>query len=519
MSRFFSSLYLVDLHGSTKKGEYAPDGIVDQNVFDILPGVAISICVSKPVQHKHHERAVRSFDLWGTRAIKSDWLTNHGLGNVGWNVLTPGPPYYLFVRRQLDFEKEYNAFPSLKEIFPFYGTGIQTSRDGFATDTNRRALDDRLRRFFDLTISDKEVADDFALSDTRGWKIKDVRRSSSLEQVRKSVVQCWFRVFDRRWVALTKDITDWPRLDVMSCVASDRVGLLCSRQQSVSGFQHALVVNGPADMFCLSNKSREGQTLFPLFVQDSEELLRPRHEPAWRPNLGPSFSKGLSAMLSKGAASTMKMTDQAEGNSKRAFEYIYAALHSPTYRRRYVDLLKMDYPRVPLPTDSNLFRELARVGGELVELHLVEASVQRAVSARYDKSAKAWRYDVAKDHHLPVALSFSGPEKPLVGRVSWCDETVWIDAVKPKKSSGGQQIAGTVGFHGVPQDVWNFHIGGYQVCEKWLKDREEALTANDIALYHRIVIALHETIRLMGRVDEIVDSYGGWPGAFVQANA
>jgi len=157
------------------------------------------------------------------------------------------------------------------------------------------------------------------------------------------------------------------------------------------------------------------------------------------------------------------------------------------------------------------------LGSELVALHLVESPVQQAVTARYDKAAKAWRYDVARVTKLPIALTFSGPEKPLMEKVGFGGGVVWIDVAGTRRGAGAP-TSGNFGFRGVPQDVWNFHIGGYQVCEKWLKDRKgRTLTADDITHYHRIVIALHETIRIMKEIDAVIDKHGGWPGAFASA--
>ncbi len=94
------------------------------------------------------------------------------------------------------------------------------------------------------------------------------------------------------------------------------------------------------------------------------------------------------------------------------------------------------------------------------------------------------------------------------------DDTVWLDTAATKK--GQPATPGTIGFRGVPEAVWNFYIGGYQVCEKWLKDRKgRVLTADDITHYQRIVVALHETIHIMGKIDEVIDAHGGWPNAFL----
>jgi predicted helicase len=162
------------------------------------------------------------------------------------------------------------------------------------------------------------------------------------------------------------------------------------------------------------------------------------------------------------------------------FHYIYAVLHSPGYRSRYKEHLKMDFPRVPLTGNLELFSALSRLGGDVVAVHLLE-------SPKFDQ---------------PVT-EFIGRRNPEVEKVSWSKNTVWVDQAQ------------TIGFKGVREDLWNFHIGSYAVCEKWLKDRKgRTLSKDDIAHYHKIVVALSETIRLMGEIDEVIEQHGGWPGAF-----
>jgi predicted helicase len=161
-----------------------------------------------------------------------------------------------------------------------------------------------------------------------------------------------------------------------------------------------------------------------------------------------------------------------------AFRYAYTVLHSPTYRARYAEFLKIDFPRLPLTSSLELFRALAALGGELVALHLMGSP--------------------KLNRHL---TKFVGQGDNEVVKVRYEDETVWINPAQ--------------GFRDVPEDVWQFHIGGYQVCEKWLKDRKgRELSADDITHYHKIVVALNETIRLMAEIDKVIDAHGGWPNAF-----
>jgi predicted helicase len=163
--------------------------------------------------------------------------------------------------------------------------------------------------------------------------------------------------------------------------------------------------------------------------------------------------------------------------------YAYAVFHSRSYRSRYAEFLKIDFPRLPLTANMKLFRALARLGSELTALHLLESP------------------KVAQ----PIT-EFIGRRHPEVEKVSLARDTVWVDKAQ------------TIGFQGVREDVWNFHIGGYQVCEKWLKDRRgRTLSKDDIAHYQKIVVALSETIRLMAEIDRVIDAHGGWPGAFQTA--
>jgi len=185
------------------------------------------------------------------------------------------------------------------------------------------------------------------------------------------------------------------------------------------------------------------------------------------------------------------------------FNYIYAVFHSPTYRTRYAEFLKSDFPRVPLTSDLNLFRELCAKGEELVALHLLESPKLEKPIARYpvkgpDLVDKGFPKYVApgEPEPLPVAQG-SPPSFAALPRLK--EGHVYINKGDPQSGATGQY------FEGVPPEVWNFHIGGYQVCEKWLKDRRgRTLTYDDLEHYRKVVTALSETIRLMAEIDAAV---------------
>lgn len=167
--------------------------------------------------------------------------------------------------------------------------------------------------------------------------------------------------------------------------------------------------------------------------------------------------------------------------------YIYAVLHSPAYRQRYAEFLKIDFPRIPFTRSRDLFEALSQLGSESVSLHLLE-------SGKLDKAITT--FPVSGDN----AVSKVGEKGKSLADV--------------KNSKGRLYINKSQYFDGIPENVWNFYIGGYQVCHKWLYDRKQAgrcLSAEDIRHYHRIVVALNETIRIMREIDETIEAHGGFP--------
>ena len=198
------------------------------------------------------------------------------------------------------------------------------------------------------------------------------------------------------------------------------------------------------------------------------------------PNLSFEFLEVLKSRLN------LKFVSDGHGDLKTTFgpedifHYIYAIFHSPTYRKRYAEFLKIDFPRVPLTSNVELFRRLCFLREELVALHLLESpQVTQLIT----------RYPAAGDNFVEKGFpKFTAYEEGKPGYV---------------------YINKTQYFEGVPKDVWEFHVGGYQVCEKWLKDRRSRqLSFDDLMHYQKVVVALKETIRLMEEIDKAIP---GWP--------
>jgi len=214
------------------------------------------------------------------------------------------------------------------------------------------------------------------------------------------------------------------------------------------------------------------------------------------------------------------------------FDYVYAVLHAPGYRSRYASLLKSDFPRLPLTSSLELFRALATLGGELVALHLMESPKLEKYITKFagkgdSEVAKGYpRFAPLECGREAAALvpSVNDASKKSQGKEGAAAPSVQSDsfavALQSASRRGRVHINPTRWFEGVPENVWNFHIGGYQVCEKWLKDRRgRVLSEEDIAHYQKIVVALKETIRLMAEIDTVIEAHGGWPGAFASPTA
>jgi hypothetical protein len=225
--------------------------------------------------------------------------------------------------------------------------------------------------------------------------------------------------------------------------------------------------------------------VFPLFSR-GEGFLEASRESCVDGGLRNRFRQLIEYRLSGGTEDDL---------DREIFSYVLAVLNAPSYSEQFGQRLKRDWPRVPLPGSADFLMIMARLGDKLASIQLMESLVLQRPDATYD-----------------------GPASPEVTCVGWSDETVWLDAISARK--GRPTEPGTVGFRGVGEAVWAFHIGGYRVCEKWLKDRKgRTLSDDDIAHYQRIVDAISETIRLMGEIDEVIEEHGGWPGAFVASEA
>ena len=498
LMRTFDEIYLLDLHGNSKKREHSPDGTKDENVFDITQGVAIGIFVKRQGSIDTPQVAtVHHADVWGLREVvervgqterliggKYHWLAEHDVNTTEWTRLTPHSPYYLFVPQDIDWRAEYEQGWKVTEIMPVNVLGFQSHRDFFALDIDEMALRQRIGEMRERSLSDTEYAEKYKLTDSSEWHLAKARQAVRSDAMWQSkIIPCLYRPFDRRYCYFSDVVVDRPRVELRQHMLQPNLSLNLTRQTKADEWRHALVADTPTP--AIFTEVKDGSYVFPLYLYPNSAELPGFEEPnaspgGRRPNFSPSFIGAIADKLN------LQFIPDGRGNLQETFgpedifDYMYAVFYSPTYRERYNDFLKRDFPRLPLTSNVDLFRVLCTLGKQLIELHLMQ---------HYGE-------------HLP---KYPEPGNNLVEKVDYTQP-----ADQPEQ--GRVWINKTQFFEGVPPEVWEFHVGGYQVCEKWLKDRKgRTLTYDDRKHYQRIVAAMAETITLMEQIDEIIDENGGWP--------
>ncbi|MCX5830857.1 MAG: N-6 DNA methylase [Deltaproteobacteria bacterium] len=490
----FPKFYILNLLGyagtSTRRMSETPD----VNIFDIAnAGVAIHLGCRGPKEHAF----VGYAEMIGSREAKYRFLSDHTVQSTPFVSVNPELPFFLMEPTDTITKKEYETGMPLLQLFKVNSTGIRTLRDDFVVDFEEKPILDRVSRFRDSNASDKDLCGELGLEMPGWWNIAKSRQSIRRESGPKQFIRLFnYRPFDVRRLFYHDSLVGSPRRPIMQHMEprSKNLALHICRQLSSPTWQHVFITRGLTDDCYVSNRTKERGYTLPLYLTSATGQL----------GLG-DIATNFNLEFFKN-----KLPHEfSEASEKTILYYVYCILFSPSYRCRYSDFLKRDFPCLPLTSSIELFNSLAELGSELVALHLVEAPVQTGISIQYDK-IDGWTF--AYTTPPPVCIAFAGPAEPVVDKVGWSDSTVWINAIKPKKGATDIKVTGTVGFRGVPEEVWNFHIGGYQVCQKWLKDRKgRTLGADDLVHYHRIVVALHETIRLMAEIDRVIDAHGGWP--------
>ncbi len=440
----FDSIYILNLHGDARKQEKSPNGSKDENVFDIMQWVSIGIFVKTKNPTK---RWIFHYDLYGKRQEKYDFLEKMNFGEIQWNNLSLANHGY-FRNLNEDWIWIYNLWFKLDNLFLKSSSAIKTHRDDFTVDFTSQNLLNNFSDFYNLTLSESFLRDKYKLSDNRDWSIENARRNKwdSFEQTLNAY---HFRCFDYRYILYSDNLIDYWRRDIMSNILHWSIWLVTAKtSKSSNSWDKIFITNKIVDIHNIGDQSY----CFPLYLYSDSETLEWM---AKTPNLDATIWAKISESVGR------------ETSPEEVLDYIYAVLHSPKYREKYREFLKIDFPRVPYPKDRASFESLVKLGGELRGLHLLE-------------SPKVEEY----------ITIFPVPGNGEVEKVSYVERRVYINSLQY--------------FGDVPEVAWNFYIGGYQPAQKWLKDRKwRTLTWEDIAHYQSMIVALTETNRVMEEVDRV----------------
>jgi predicted helicase len=412
---------------------------------------------------------VRHADLWGLRQAKYDWLDRHDVGTTDWEEIAPKSEFYLFVPRDEAALERYEQFVKVTDIFPVHSVGIVTSRDRFVVDFDRDALERRIRQFLDPNTPDDQVRRAFNLKDNRDWKMADKRRLIRQdEDWTKKIVRCLYRPFDVRWLFYHPAVIERDRWEVMRhMLGGSSMALMLPRQHRddfgafvtrTIGTHKTVAAYDINYYFPLYLTEAGGQNA--VFARLDEEAAEPNVSAIPLAILGSAYG--------------------GEFGPTALFHYVYAVLYAPSYREKYAEFLKTDFPRIPFTADPELFEALAALGGRLVDLHLLRSDELDPPLARFHGEGDG---RVAKTKSKGFRYEPDG-------------ERVWVNK--------------TQHFAPVAPELWEYHVGGYRVLHKWLKDRRERrLSPDEVRTYCRIVTALARTIEVQEEIDALYPAAEG----------
>jgi type I restriction-modification system DNA methylase subunit len=467
----FDEIYILDLHGNSLKRETTPSGGLDENVFDIRQGVAIGFFVKHGNPEK---RGVFHADLYGRREDKYTWLTQHTLHNTPFQPIQPTSPFYFLVPRQMPNSESYFAWPSVPEIFPLSSVGIVTARDHLTIHETPEKVWNVVQAFVRL---DPETAREaFQLGkDAQDWKValaqQDLRADGGPHK--DKITPILYRPFDVRYTYYTGRVRGFhcrPRPEVMRhMLAGENLALITNRQVAISAFQHALVTEVPVDLHILET-AHASAYVFPLYLYPPAEPWGLAQE-GRQPNLAPRLLERL------------RETYGFSPTPEQVLAYIYAVLYSPTYRRVYAEALRSDFPRIPFVRDGEVFRRMAELGRRLIDLHLLRSK---------DLDPPRVRFEGEGDGQIQVVRYEPSSQRVYINRSQY--------------------------FEPVPLQVWTYQIGGYQVLEKYLKDRR-GRRLEDPVHYLRVATAISLTLEVQADIEAVYAAVakGPWVEGLSQA--
>ncbi|AFM03645.1 putative helicase [Bernardetia litoralis DSM 6794] len=513
----FDKIYILDLHGNARKKEVSPDGSADQNVFDIMQGVSINIFVKTGKKKAKQLGKVYHHELFGKREAKYDFLIENSLPKIKWKTLKSKKPYYFFVAKNFELLDKFNTSLDLRELFSKNSIGIATGKDAELVDFTKDNLLDKYDieptpfyyRPFDtrFTIFDNKILQRARfdlmsnyLKGNIGLNIVRQSKQKGVESLVSKNITCKHLITGETYNFPLYLYPESPKTNLFSSKTelkkqelAIQLKALVAHHKKIDVFFHKTILpffekikNLTQNEIISLEEHRSTYEESVASVEHVKEQLQNLENPqteliptetSRKPNLNTKIVSEVAHKLG------LAFTNEKE-NKKDTFapidilDYIYAVLHSPTYREKYKEFLKIDFPRVPYPKDTKTFWELVKLGSEIREIHLLESKkIEHFITTYPVEGNDIITTKIAKKDWKLFDI------KNQLGRI-WINETQYFD--------------------NIPLVAWEFYIGGYQPAQKWLKDRTtRKLSFKDILHYQKIIVALSETDRIMKEIDKI----------------
>lgn len=457
--KIFDKIYILNLHGNARKREG------DQNVFNIRVGVAIAIFV-KSKDSKNKEVKYFSFlkNNISLREQKLDFLEKNTCKTVEWEKLELEEPYFWFIDKNINGEKlKYLDFCSLYDIFKIKGVGIGTCIDKISIDSNLNALKARVNEILTKKYRLEEIIKKYGINPNTTWEYK---RAITSEYSDDKFVEIDYRLFDRRFVFYDNKFLSRSHKALMdNFFHKENIAIVAPRQMKMKKWRHAFVTDCLSDESYLAGGRDLGAgVVFPLYlfidknkndISNGNDFLF--NEEGKRDNFTKEFRHFIKNKYKKAYSPEQVMA------------YIYAVLHSPNYREKYNEFLRIDFPRIPFVDDENLFLEISAIGSELIAAHLLKR-FPITMNCRSEGESDNFKVELVKYEN---------------GKVYFNKERY---------------------FSNIPREIWEYRVGGYQVLEKWLSERKKlahSLRIEDLQHFISIVNVINFTFQKMEELDKI----------------
>jgi predicted helicase len=447
LSKTFDKIYILDLHGNSKKKEVSPDGSKDENVFDIQQGVAVILGVKINNKLNSKFAAIYHSEMYGTRKTKFNALTE----KITWQQISIDEETFYFTNKNLLGQNEYAKYFSVKDLFVIGGVGTTTAHDNFVIDINKKDLLKKFQKFKDSNSVTEDLYEEFSVRKKKGWNIQDGWRNiQGIDKLDSIIKPISYRPFDKRYI-FYEDKLVWRTVKKIMghFLKGENIGLVASRLNRQLSPGYFFITDSVSD-FHILDSAADSTSIFPLYLIDDNGEKTTN----FNPEVLKLFIKNV----------------KQEHKPENILDYIYAVFHSQKYREKYKEFLKNDFPRIPIPKNDKEFKDLSKLGKQLRELHLMTDSALDGLITTFSERGT---------DEVEQSPQYNGHK-------------VWIN---------DNQYFGNV-----PEVAWNFYIGGYQPAQKWLKDRKNRkLTHEDIKHYQKIIKVLVETDKIMKQIDKVWD--------------